>query len=156
MSHKGVRLLIEETAKSLGDDIQFTYATDPDFNILRDKRYPFISCDLLTSTPVYADNNVSNYMKAWSVRMAFYQLDKADSDQDQYKLILDEMDNLVDNFVNKLNTYAYGQCVDSDMIVITNINQQPFTKVMADYLTGFVLTFTVTVNDNFNYCGLGC
>lgn len=156
MSHKGVRLLIEDTAKSLGDDIQFTYGLPQDFNNLRDKKYPFITCDPLESTPVFAVNNVSNYTKSWSVRMAFYQLDEAASDQDQYKLILDEMDVLVDNFINKLNTYAFNQSITSDDIIITNINQSPFVKAMADYLSGYVLSFTVTVSNQFNYCGLGC
>lgn len=156
MSHKGIRLLIEDASKSLGDDIQFTYGRTSDFNLLRGKRYPFISCDPLSSAPVYAVNNVTNYMKAWSVQMAFYQLDKEHSDQNDYKLILDEMDALVDNFVNRLNTYTFTQCIDSDDIIITNISQQPFVKATADILTGYILSFTVTVSDKFNYCGLGC
>jgi hypothetical protein len=144
MSHKGIRLLIEKTAKSLGDDIQFTYARTSDFNILRDKRYPFISLDPLTAAPTYAVDDVQNYVKTWNVNMAFYELDNEGSTQEQYSLLLDASDTLVDNFINKLNR--------DNSIVITNINQTPFIKATADILTGYLLTFQVQALDNFNYC----
>lgn len=156
MSHKGIRLLIEDAAKSLGDSIQFTYGRTSDFNVMRDKEYPFIQCDPLVSVPTYTVNNVSNYMKAWTAQIGFYQLDKEESDQDQYKLILDEMDKLVDSFVNKLNLYSHKTNITSDDILITGIRQEPFIKGTADILTGYLLTLTITVSDQFNYCGLGC
>lgn len=156
MSHKGIRLLIQDAAQSLGDDIQFTYARPSDFNVMRDKRYPFITLDPLSSVPVYADNNVSNYMKTWQAQMAFYQLDQEASSQEQYALILDEMDGYVDNFINKLNFYSESQTINSNQIVITNIVQTPFIKATADILTGYILAFRLQVNDQFNYCGLGC
>lgn len=155
MSHKGVRLLIEDVAKQLGDDIQFTYARTSDFNILRDKRYPFIALDPLTAVPTFAVNNVSNYVKRWSVQMAFYQLDYEASDQTQYAKILDEMDEYVDNFVNRLNLYAFHRA-EVDEVIITAINQTPFIKATADILTGYLLTFTLETPDSFNYCGLDC
>jgi len=156
MSHKGIRLLIEDVAKSLGDDIQFTYARTSDFNNLRDKRYPFISLDPLTSVPFYAIDNTRNYMKRWAAQMAFYQLDNESSDQTQYAKILDEMDTYVDNFLNTLNMKATGLCVDSDDILITNMGQQSFIKTTADTLTGWILTLQIEVSDQFNYCEIDC
>lgn len=150
MSHKGIRLLIEDVAKSLGDDIQFTYARTSDFNILRDKRYPFITLDPLTSAAGYAVEDVQNYSKTWACTMAFYELDKAASTQEEYSKILDSTDVLVDSFINKMNFYS----LKADSIVITNISQNPFIKAMADILTGHILTFNVQVLDTFNYCGL--
>lgn len=156
MSHKGIRSLIEDVSKSLGNDIQFTYARTSDFNLIRDKRYPFISLDPITAAASYTVNNVSNYMKTWTCSMAFYQIDKEASDQDEYKLILDFTDDLVDRFINKLNSYAFGSCINSDDIIITGISQTPFVKATADILTGHLLTFQVQVTDQFNYCGLDC
>jgi hypothetical protein len=156
MSHKGIRSLIEDVSKSLGNDIQFTYARTSDFNILRDKRYPFISLDLLSSTPIYAVDGIRNYMNRWACSMAFYELDSEASDQEQYAPLLDASDDLTDKFINKLNFYAYGHCIDSDMITISGITKTPFIKATADILTGFLLSFTIQVNDQFNYCGLDC
>jgi len=114
MSHKGIRSLIEDTAKSLGNDIQFTYARTSDFNQTPQERYPFITLDLLTSTPVYAIDSTRNYMNRWSCNMAFYQPDKEESIQEEYALILDQMDDLADRFINKLNFYAFEHCITSD------------------------------------------
>lgn len=148
MSHKSIRLLIQDTAKSLADNIQFTYARTSDFNVIRDKKYPFITLDPITATPQFATDGVLNYMKAWTCSMAFYQLDKEGSTGDEYALILDEMDGYVDKFINKLNRFTY----DSDKLLIQNVNQQPFVKATADILTGYLLTFTLLVEDTFDYC----
>lgn len=153
MSHKGIRLLIEKTAKSLGDDIQFTYARASDFNQLRNKRYPFISLGLLTANSSYTVNNVQNYTKVWSCLMSFFQEDKAASIETDIALILDETDVLVDTFINRLNFYTQSQEGD---IIITAINQTPFVKETADSLTGQLLSFNIQVPDNWNYCENGC
>jgi len=149
-------MLIEDTAKSLGDNIQFDYGRKSDFNVLRDKKYPFISLDPLTASASYAVNNVSNYSKTWQASIAFYQLDKAESDQTQYACILDEMSELLDQFINKLNSQAETLCINSDNIIITGMSQQPFIKATSDILTGYILNFSVQVTDDFNYCSVVC
>lgn len=157
MSHKGIRLLIEDAAKSLGDNIQFTYARASDFNVMRDKVYPFIQCDPLQATASFTVNNVSNYMKSWNAIIAFYELDEMASDQDQYKLILDRMNDLCDRFIHVLNLYSQGAPTISDDIILTNISQGQFVKYGkggADIVSGCVLNITITVSDQFNYCGL--
>jgi hypothetical protein len=156
VSHKGIRLLLEDTAKSLGDDIQFDYGRTSDFNQLRNKQYPFISVSPLNASASYSVNNTFNYSKTYQVQMAFYQLDQEDSDQSSYALILDEMNDLADRFVNKLNYYIDNCQTDSNDIIITNVSQQHFIKATADILTGYIMTLSIQVSDNFNYCGLGC
>lgn len=95
-------------------------------------------------------------MKTWAVTMAFYQLDKESSTQEDYAKILDEMDGYVDRFINKLNFYSESQSITSNEIVLTSMSQTPFIKATADILTGYILTFQMQVSDQFNYCGLGC
>lgn len=147
MSHKSVRLLIESTAKSLADDIQFTYARTSDFNMMRDKKYPFITLDPLNATPQFTDNGVT-FIKAWSCNMAFYQLDKEGSTQDEYALILDEMSLYVDKFINKLNLYSS----QADTILIQTVTQTAFIKATADILTGYIISFSLLAQDDFDYC----
>lgn len=153
MSHKGIRLLIQDTAQSLGDDIQFDYARTSDFNVTASsQRYPFITLDLLSAIPEYTVDGVSNYMKRWLCNMAFYGLDSSGSTQDEYEKILDDMDVLIDKFINKLNFYS----LEADTIIISSVNQQPFVKATSAILTGFTLTFQIQQSDQFNYCGLEC
>lgn len=147
MSHRSVRLLIESTAKSLADDIQFTYATNSDFNQLRDKKYPFISLALLTATPQFTDTGVT-FIKQWNCQMAFYQLDIKGSSPERKALILDEMGLLVDKFINKLNLYSS----QADTIVLSGISQQAFVEAMADILTGHLLSFNLLAQEDFDYC----
>lgn len=147
MSHKGIRLLIENTAKSLGDDIQFTYGRSSDFNVMRDKRYPFITLDPLTVNATYSVDNTLNYTTTYNAAMGFYELDKDSSDQDQYKLILDDMDILSTQFIQKLN---FGP---DDTIIISAINKEAFIKIGADVLTGFLLSFQIQAPDDYDYCG---
>ena len=157
MSHKGIRLLIQDAAKSLGDDIDFDFARTSDFNITAsEKRYPYIVLDTPSAIPEYSVDGVTNYSKRWLCSMSFYGLDNEASTQEEYVQILDACDVLVDRFVNKLNFYQYSSEMNSDNILILNINQQPFIKTTSACLTGFILTFQVQVTDNFNYCGLGC
>lgn len=153
MSHKGIRLLISDIVQSLGDDIEFMYARTSDFNLAAsEKRYPFVNLDTLAAIPEYTVNGVQNYMKRWICSMAFYGKDQAESVPEQYEKILDDSDDLVDKFLNKLNFYS----LKSDEIVISNVNQQPFVKATSAILTGFILTFQIQQTDQFNYCGLGC
>lgn len=149
MSHLGIRKLIEDTAKKLGDNIQFDYARLSDSNLLRDKTYPFIQLDPLIANSSFSVNNTFLYSKTWSIAMVFFCLDRADSIQEEYAKLLDQADDLLDRFIIKLNFYTD----QSDDIIIQNINQRPFIKTkLADIATGFILEFTITVPDNWNYC----
>lgn len=148
MSHKSVRLLFEDAAKSLGDDIEYTYARTSDFNVMRDKKYPFITCDAMVAAIQFAVDGVTNLSKSWTGNMAFYQLDKEGSTPEEYAIILDEMDDLVDRFIVKVNFFTFK----SDKIIVTFGQQQPFIKATADILTGFLLPVTVTPQDDFDYC----
>lgn len=150
MSHKSIRLLIEDTAKSLQDDIQYSYGKDTDFNQEQKRSLTLINTSPLSAVPSYRVNGTFNYMKAWSIEMAFYAIDSPASIGDEYAGILDRMDLLVDQFVNKLNFFSEK----SDTLIIQNISQTPFIKATADILTGYILTFQILVNDNFDYCSI--
>lgn len=150
MSHKGIVSLFEDVSKKLGDDIEFLYGRTSDFNQLRINNQTAINLSPLRATPAYTDNDTQNYSKTWSVALGFYQMDKIASTPAEYQKILDDLDEMVDKFVNTLNFYM----LKSDTIVIRNIRQDPFIKALADQLTGWIVTFDIQVNDDFNYCGL--
>jgi len=148
VSHKSIRKLIEDTARGLQDDIHYSYGRETDFNQEHKHKLLMVNTSLLTATAQYRDNNVSNYMKQWTVQMAFYKFDVEASTAEEYSLILDQTDALVDQFINNLNLYSFK----SDDIVLQGMNQQAFIKVLADCLTGHSLTFQMLVNDDFDYC----
>ncbi len=150
MSHKSIRKLIEDTARSLQDDIQYSYGKESDFNQEKKRSTTLINTSPITSTSAYRVNGVFNYMKQWNVEMAFYAIDVESSIGEDYAEILDRLDPLVDQFINRLNSFSSK----SDSLVIQGINQTPFIKATADILTGFILTFQIIVNDDFDYCSI--
>lgn len=142
MSHKSLRTLIENTVKSIHDDVYYFYGEESDFNQARKNETILVNLSPLTASATYADNDVMNYSKAWSVSMAFYKYDTQANVK--YGEILDVTDDLVDRFINKLN--------QTDYLKITGMSQTAFIKALADILTGHLLSFTVTLNDDFEYC----
>jgi hypothetical protein len=149
VSHKAIRTLIEDTAKSLQDDIDYTYAKETDFNQARNKAFTCVNTSPLRAVPGYASNNgTTNYMKRWFVEMVFFKIDTEDSDPEVYAAILDEMDGLIDSFINKLNFFMNS----SNTLLIQSISQDPAIKATSHILTGFTLSFQLLVNDNFDYC----
>ena len=142
MSHKSLRTLIENTVKSIHDDVQYSYGEETDFNQTRKKGVIMVNLSPLVANSVFDDNNVLNYSKAWNIQMAVYKRDKQDNVN--YGEILDATDDFIDRFVNKLNL--------TETLTISGINQTPFIKALADILTGHLLTMTVTLNDSFEYC----
>lgn len=159
MSHKAVRTLIEDTVKSLQDNIQYFYGRASDFNQI-DKNIISVALDPLTANSTFSNNNVQDYSKTWAVQMAFWKLDTEDSIETAYQLILDETDNLVDRFLNKLNNYAIESeltyDLNGELIVITGISHLPFIKATASVLTGWTVTFNIQVPDTFDYCANDC
>jgi hypothetical protein len=146
VSHKAIRTLLEETALSLADDIQFSYGTETDFNQSEKKGSILINVAPLVSIPSYTVNGVFNYQKQWNVEMVFYKVDN--SQEIEYTQILDELDELVDRFTNNLNSFQEK----SDQIVIQAMNQTPFIKATAEILSGWLLTFQILAMDDFSYC----
>lgn len=157
MSHKALRLLIRDTAKSLADNIKFGYGRGSDFNLIKDKAYPYIWLDPMTAT----SDLTNGFSKTWNLNLAFYKMDSADSIEEQYQLILDEMDELVDRFLVKLNislidtiNLSETDFTVDDLEIVVSSAQAPFIKIMTDYLTGYTIGLDITVPDKFDYCSL--
>jgi hypothetical protein len=90
--------------------------------------------------------------------MIFYGYDKADSSEKEYSLILDQTDELVQKFSRVLqedlltDSNSLIETFQTQNISIDSFNKSPFIKLMADVLTGWVVTFNLTVPDQFDYC----
>ncbi len=142
MSHKSLRALIESTVNNVYDAAQYSYGPITDFNQARKKNFLMVNLSPLQASISYAVDNVTNYSKSWNVEMVFYKFDKESSIDSGP--ILDETDEIVDKFINRLNQVEGP--------TITAMSQTPFIKVLADILTGHLLTLTITLPDDFDYC----
>lgn len=146
MSHKSIRLLIENTVSKLSDDIQYSYATETDFNQSKKKGSVLVNTAPMVAIPSYTVNGVQNFYQQWNVSMVFYKTDK--SGEVDYVKLLDELDEYVDRFINDLNFFQEK----SIYITLGSFNKTPFVKATADVLTGWLLTFQLNAMDDFSYC----
>jgi hypothetical protein len=155
MSHKSVRQLIRDTAKSLGDSVQFVYARKTDFNAIRDKKYPFIQLELLNSNASFTNNTLTS---SYPVAMTFYELDSLTGSEDSTTNILDATDDLAQSFIRKMNIFSFDEddtvSISTKNIMLSNVKFQSFVKMTTDCLTGWILTFDMEVPDDFDYCSL--
>lgn len=157
MSHKAVRVLIEDTVRSIDDSILFAYARASDFNAIGIHDSKRVRLDPLKQSFGFSDNSY-NLSKTYKVGMVFYKLDSLEGAEEVTKDILDQMDLLSDKFIAKLNTFAFNEDV-SKPIISQNIEIKPGTKdeaikVTVDCCTGWVLQFEIVAPDTFDYCSL--
>ena len=158
MSHQAVREFISDVASSIADDVYQGYGRPSDFNMRKDKLYPYVWLELLSSSVAITGDGRA-FTETYNVNMIFCKMDDPDSTEEQYKLILDEVDTLVQIFIRKLNEnieaqYEIPTVLATYNTVISSIAKNQFTKLFDDCVTGFTLTFNLTVPDNFDYCSI--
>jgi hypothetical protein len=153
MSHRSVVQLIKDTAVSLADNIQFGYGRRSDFNLQQNPSQPWIWLLPLTANPTYTNNeNTENYQKTWNCIVLFARMDESGSTEKESKIILDDTDELADNFINRLNDWAYKSSDTVGPITLRNFQQNPFIKSDSDIFTGWFISFQMVVSDDFDYC----
>lgn len=153
MSHKSVVQLIHDSAVSLSDDIQFGYGRRSDFNLTDKKREVFFWLQPLTSTPSFTtNNNTEGFQKTWNCILLVLAKDQTDSDEKQFKPIMDRTDELLDKFIHRLNDWSMKATDTVGAVTLRNFQQNPIIKGDADIFTGWVLSFQITTSDDFEYC----
>src|SRR5690606_35366909 len=152
MSHRSVRLLIEDAAKSLGDSIQFGHGKRTEFNQKKKPEDPWIWLLPLNAIPRYTNNNsTENYEKQWNVIMVFLKMDRSDSLETEYNPILDDMDDLVDRFINRLNDWSMKATDTVGDFIIQNISHTNCIKSDTDIYTGTFDCIDLIVFNHFEY-----
>lgn len=157
--HLAIRVLIEDTLRSVDDSVLFVYARKSDWDSLKKNNDKRCQLDLLKQTISFSDDGSSNYSKVYQVIMGFYKLDNIQGAEAETAVILDEMDLLSDQFINKLNVFSMNEeVINQDtlytqVIEIGNIQKQPFVKIN-DAASGYAISFNLTAPDTFDYCSL--
>lgn len=152
MSHQSVRLLLQDVAKSLADNIQFDAGRHSEFNMLQSVSYPWIWLLPITAQPQFAVNDVEHFQKVWSIALLFFDKDAFDATAGPSNEILDQQDETVDKFIHRLNDWSMKLQDTVGAITLRGFNQQPFYKDDAGIHTGWLLTFQIITPDSFFYC----
>jgi hypothetical protein len=159
MSHRSVVQLIKDTATSLADNIQFGYGRRSDFNLQTTPNSDSAPSGVwmwlqpLSANPTYTNNsNTENYQKTWNCILLILIPDKSDSTEKEYKVQLDEADELADKFINRLNDWAYKTSDTVGPVTLQNFQQNPIIKGDADIFSGWWVSFQMVTSDDFDYC----
>jgi|SRR5688572_2910315 len=157
MSHAAVRAFIGDTAKAVKDTIQFGYGRTEEFNSKADNSRECIWLDPLIFAAAFTNLGTNNLSITWNVAMFFYKFDSIGSIETEYSKILDETNQTLLKFVSLLNYNPGESTTDSirtDNVLLSNFRGEPVIKVTKDYMTGWTLTFQITVPDTFDYCSI--
>jgi hypothetical protein len=149
MSHQSVRLLLEDVAKSLADNIHFDAGRESEFNNLKTKVERYIWLLPMTAT---TELNETSRTKTWNIALLFMHKDNFDASAKQTTEIHDEEDELVDAFLRRLDDWSMTSQDIVGAITITGIRQDPFYKDQAGVYSGWLVRFNAQVSDNFEYC----
>lgn len=152
MSHQSVRLLLQDVAKSLADNIQFAAGRHSEFNMKQSVSYPWIWLLPITANPTFAVNDVEHYQKTWNIALLFFDKDAFDAIEGPSNDILDKQDETVDKFIHRLNDWSMKLQDTVGEITLRGFSQQPFYKDDAGIHTGWLLTFQMVTPDDFEYC----
>ncbi len=152
MSHQSVRLLLQDVAKSLADNIQFAAGRHSEFNMKQSVSYPWIWLLPITANPTFAVNDVEHYQKTWNIALLFFDKDAFDATEGPSNDILDQQDETVDKFIHRLNDWSMKLQDTVGEITLRGFSQQPFYKDDAGIHTGWLLTFQMVTPDDFEYC----
>lgn len=156
-AHASVIALLEDVAKDLADNISFGYGARDDFNTLRDRAYPFVWVDPISGTFPNSDQIVSDLV-TWNLSINFLQKDDRQGNEKETALVWDEMFDLMEKYVHKLDRQFLNNETDSRIqsgnLVISNLQYNARRKGTADIVSGWTLTFVLTTQSTFDYCSI--
>lgn len=151
MSHKSIRALIRDVVNSLDDSIQFGYGRRSDFNIIKDKRFPFVWLLPLTANTVLSSSTGAR-TKTWNCVIVILDIDKPGDKHKQFNKILDDMDDLGDKIIQRIDDWYRSEKDIVGTLTLQNINQTTIIKEDAAIDTGWLFSFQMVTSDDFQYC----
>lgn len=156
MTHESVITLLEDTAKVLGDSVQFGYGALEDFNTISNKTFPFVWVYPLKGEFVKQGTSVGSIVE-FDVDINFVVLDSVTGNDYETAKAWDEAFQLMEKYIHKLDQFilAYDpKEPSSDSIELDRLRFESGRKATGDVLSGWKLTFLLRVPTQFEYCSI--
>lgn len=152
-----VREYIRDTVKKVSDKLSFSYARESDFNAIRGKKFPAVLLKPLRYTITTTDWGRT---LEYDCALLFYDLDAKGNDEKTTQKILERLDPIVQQFLYKLNRTSITvyddpeASVTSDKVVISDQTAQERIKFTSDIVTGWEVSFKMSVPDTTDPCDI--
>ena len=152
MLYESLYTLLKEVSDNLPFDNEFQHGRGSDINIFALNNRDFlIWLSPLRSTGTFP-NQGNRLFNTYTVELAFYHRDEGSSDNDTTRNILELTDKASIQYLLDLNQSIETGNEFQDSVTIESISREPFIKVSSHILTGILLTFRITLPDDFKYC----
>ena len=129
-----------------------------EFNKLPNKGYPFAWLESLEVDTDFGGSG-SMLIDNWKVSLHIAKLDKSDSIQDEYEVIVDACDHIARKLIWQYNLIlqSASQITTANqdlykLVTMSDMRRDPFIKKHADVLTGVILSFTLNSPDKTDVC----
>lgn len=149
---EGLYNLLKSVADNLSFDVEFQQGRATDINIFAErKKSVLIWLSNFTATGTFP-NKGNRLFRNYRIELAFYQGDKHDSTNTQINQILFTTDKIALKYILDLNAKVATLDNVYDDVEVLNYSQEPFIKFSSHILTGQVVSFNLTLPDDFDYC----
>ena len=158
MTHSSVVTLLEDTAKSLGDNVRFGYGALDDFNSISNKVFPFIWLNPLKGEFMTNDSGPNSTVD-FECELFFMDADNPKGAERDTADTWDKSHDLMSQFVFKLNRFImddseYTDDISSNLVLLENVRFESGRKATGDALSGWTLKFNLLVPVEFDYCSI--
>jgi hypothetical protein len=152
MLYESLYNLLESVSNDLPFDNEFQHGRGSDINIFADNNRDFlIWLSPMRSTGTFP-NQGNRLFNTYNVELAFYHRDEGSSTNEVTRNILELTDKASIQYLLDLNQSIESTDTIQDSVTIESISREPFIKVSSHILTGILLTFRITLPDDFKYC----
>ena len=146
MKRSEVRTFIKTGVNAITPVLDFSEGKPDDWNAARDNTYPGV-LSVLEENDTDLESN-SAPQDTWKIKLIIANIDKLDSNPEQYEDIVDNCDVIAQKLVYKYRNIVSGY----KLITMDSISRKRFVKKYADCLTGIELTFDLHAPDQTNVC----
>ena len=156
MTHESVITLLDDTAKSLGDSVQFGYGALEDFNTIPNKTFPYVWVFPMKGEFAKQGQNVGSIVE-FDIEVNFIVLDSVTGNHYETAKAWDDAFQLMEKFAHKLDQFVNGydpKVPSSDIIELDRLRFEAGRKSTGDVLSGWKLGFLLRVPTQFEYCSI--
>jgi len=139
VTHESVITLLDDTAKSLGDSVQFGYGALEDFNTIPNKTFPYVWVFPMKGEFAKQGQNVGSIVE-FDIEVNFIVLDSVTGNDYETAKAWDDAFQLMEKFAHKLDQFVNVACC---LIFLTSFffkDSEPFSPS-----SSFILSFASPV-----------
>ena len=154
MGYKSKVDFIRDTITDLEIKSQFFHHRDFDFEQVQQKS-TFVAVLMPLVKAVIRTGAASTYVDQTTISIRFLRLSKADLTEDQIIDLLDQTDQMADEFIRLFHwNIKNADRLDTSQGInfVSAVQNTPMINETGEILTGTVLVHNVVFPDDFNYC----